>query len=109
MNDQDYIKEGVDLAGWQTTRLGNQRVAVFIPTEKAGTVLRIGYLDEQHVKAALAARLTDQVDALPIETSLQISQLSTLLLAGDDISTCVQSPDRTMNTIKAIVDSKVLK
>lgn len=102
MNDQDYIRKAVELAGWSTTRLGNQRVAVFIPSDECdkGMLLRIGYLDQPHILDALAAQLVRQVDQALC--ALDWGQLSKPFYKEN-------GPDRTMNTIKATVDSKVLK
>ena len=112
MNDQDYLRKGAKLAGWTTTRLGNQRIVVFIPTPDDVThVLRIGYLDEQHVKDALAAQLVRQVDAVHHYTVVTyIEQTTVEDWAGNgEVIVSVRGFDRTMNTIKAIVDSKVLE
>ena len=114
MNDQDYIKAGVELAGWQTTRLGNQRVAVFIPSDECnkGMLLRIGYLDQPHIQAALAAQLKRQVNAIhhyEVITMIETSCVRDWQHSPKhhDIAT-VTGYDFTMNDIKVVVDSKVL-
>ena len=115
MNDADTIKAGVELVGWSYTRLGDQRLAVFIPHPEptpGGELLRIGYLDEQHVKDALAAELVRQVDAL--EGGAFHCEPNKGIVCGsyEDEShytiAVAEGPDRTMNTIKAIVDSSIL-
>ncbi len=53
---QDCINKAIELVGWQTTRLGNQRIKVFVPWE-GGVVKDIGYIDYPHVIDALAAQL----------------------------------------------------
>jgi len=66
----------------------------------------------QGAKDGLAAQLVRQVDATdkymvyeyPIASEVVIEDCS-----NDDFVTNINGPDRTMNTIKAIVDSKVLK
>lgn len=114
----DYIRKAVDLAdGWQTTRLGDQSIVVFVPHPEPkpkphGELLRIGLLTDPHVKDALAAQLVRQVDANELfEVSIRRNFTSTVAYEDDfwvnkSIS---ESPDRTMNTIHAIVDSKVLE
>lgn len=86
----DIIRKAVELAGWSTTRLGNQRVAVFTPIPKDVAVLRIGYLDDQHVLDALAAQLVRQY--------YDAGGKALLWREGDP-----------MTTIKAIVESGVLE
>jgi len=110
VTDNEYVKKAVELAGWQTTRLGNQRVKVFVPWEE-GIVKDIGYIDYPHVLDALAAQLVRQVDAI---SGIDITIHQTFV----DLEQCAdghwfsiaipESEDRTMNTIKAIVDSGVL-
>ena len=97
MNDQDYIRKAVELAEsiwpWDYYK---------------------GFLDEsanlnQIEKDGLAAQLVRQVDALD-----QIAVLPDKIMTrvwSDKTGEClseVRSPDRTMNAIKAIVDSEVL-
>ena len=109
MNDQDYIRKGAELAGWQTTRLGNQRVAVFIPTEDEGTVLRIGYLDEQHILDALATELARRVDALDHWLSVTADATDRRCARWCYFQETIREKGgRTLNSIKAIVDSGVL-
>ena len=114
MRDPTYMKRAVELAQWQTTRLGNQRVAVFIPTDDKETVQRIGYLDEQYVLDALAAQLVRQVDALDTPDTVEITHDSVWVGYRSKNNESwkrtkhTKSRDRTMNTIKAIVDRGVL-
>jgi len=61
------LREAVGYAdGWQTTRLGNQRIKVFAPHGEGGEspLTDIGYIDQQHVLAALASQLISQIDAM---------------------------------------------
>ena len=111
MRDSTYIKRAVELAHWQTTRLGNQRIAVFMPTDDKETVQRIGYLDEQYVLDALAAQLVRLVDALDTPHTIQVSHnrvWSGYRSKSAETWKITQGPGRTMNTIKAVVDSDVL-
>ena len=109
MNDQDYIKEGVELAGW-------------LEVDEEGEYLQIpdtptsSYLDEiiatcdQYLLDALAAQLARQVDALTDYSGVRVCPNITEIfhIAGQP-HIPVTGPDRTMNTIKAIVDSKALE
>ena len=122
MKDQDYIHKAVELVGWHTTRLGNQRIAVFIPTPDDVThVLRIGYLDEQHVLDALAAEAVRQVDAIK-PNNPEYERQCIFGIWADSVSlidfsefphkeTLIEfdDADRSMNAIKVVIDSGVLK
>lgn len=111
MKDRDYIHKAIELVGWSTTRLGNQRIAVFIPTPYDIThVLRIGYLDEQHIKDALRCELERQLDTTNRYYVSVSSKGSAIYDSYNAEQICIeQGDDRTMNTIKVIVDSKKLK
>lgn len=121
LNDKDYIRKAVKLAGWQTTKLGNQRVAVFIPTPDNVThVLRIGYLDEQHVQDALAAQLRKQAQADPHITFkiIVIDSASYVTMTiynpdGDEeaipLKFVAHETEEAIAFIKVIVDSRILK
>ena len=66
MSYQDCIRKGVELAdGWQTTRMGDQRVKVFAPHGGGGEhpLRDIGYLTDQWVLDALASQLLRQANA----------------------------------------------
>ena len=91
MNEQDYIKAAVELADGWTYHDGD---CSHEETERwfIGCKLPQVWLD------ALAAQLVRQVDAIDGEK-----------IHNDFIQIGVGPKDRTMNTIKAIVDSKVLK
>jgi len=109
----NYMRKAVELANWQTTRLGNQRIAVFAPHGEGGDypLTNIGYLDAQHVKDALAAQLVRQVDATGKYFIVEwptITQLCDRVTADTLYEYESENDDRTMNTIKAIVDSEVL-
>ena len=74
MNDTEVIRKAVELAGWQTTRLGNQSVQVFVPHGEGGEhpLLSIGQLDYQWVLDALAAQLVRQVLAAGFDVHIDI-------------------------------------
>ena len=115
MNDNDYIKKAVQLAdGWTLESLGKedpQHISAYgcylghlVNTESRNPGFRNLALD------ALTAQLVRQVDALERWIVDDTSEFTDIL---DDYnrgqSICVhEGPDRTMNTIKAIVDSGVL-
>ncbi len=97
----DYIKRAVELADgaeWFTDYAGTDWVCIqsheFLPDDQAG-------LD------ALAAQLVRQVDALGLEFTATNKQ-SRVWPEEARVPVYVNGPDRTMNTIKAIVDSGVL-
>ena len=104
MNDQDYFKEGVELAdGWVTYKDADYFLG-------ANYFACHAYDDApQPVLDALAAQLVRQIPKpygiwqYPIGVSISSMDLED----GRELSK-VEGPDRTMNTIKAIVDSKVL-
>ncbi len=104
--DNEYIRDGVKLAGWQTTRLGNQRVKVFIPWEEH-IVKDIGYINYQHVIDALVAQLKSQVD----ETKWKLHEYpdqTIICYENDEHYTVHKGEGRAMNSLKAILDSRVL-
>ena len=98
MNDQDYIRKAVELAdGFAPEALQISNTDDMV----------VGF-EEQFFLDALAAQLCRQVDALPM-----------IWVCAENDTSCVQhsefgtraverGPDRTMNTIKAIIDSGVL-
>lgn len=94
MNDQEYIRKGVELADdvwpWDFWKTGVQDIS-----EMSGLEID-----------ALAAQLVRQVDASS-PSSVAIYHGSTQVFA-DSGFTRRKGDDRTMNTIKAIVDSGVL-
>lgn len=112
MNDNDYIKVAVELAdGWRATAGGCQ--------SPSGRYCWIEDPDQETVDA-LAAQLVRQVDALPIdadgnEPAMVELDHGEVRVYNFDIPppaanvTAVCGPDRTLNTIKAIVDSGVLE
>lgn len=109
MNDNDYIRKGVELAAksgiahWQEL---NQFLHQF-PLEEA-------HDNEQNRQCeldALAAQLVRQVDATSksVWPELIVYHNVTKIHDGSVMKWVVDGSNRTMNTIKAIVDSKVLE
>lgn len=102
MTDNEYIRKAVELAdGWEVTDTGDiiSPIAAYV-----GEPMHQCFLD------ALAAQLVRQVDALP-EPIRVLADRSCECGAGRSFTVVGtrHSNDRTMNTIKAIVDSEVLK
>ena len=100
MTDEDYIKQAIELAdGWSISE-GRFFVPPFfnLSTEQ----LQQSDLD------ALAAQLVRQVDALGYVEILIFACGTEVRLSGQEHVARIAS-GRTMNTIKAIVDSGVLK
>jgi len=108
MNDQDYIRKAVELAdGWEVEKYHpfGEKCQVF---NYPGGVLRVWEIDwPKWAKDAIAAQLVRQVDAtghnLSVDKHIVIINLMRQRKATE------KGPDRTMNTIKAVVDSKVLE
>ena len=102
MNDKDYIRKAVELADewvtYDTTFLGG----CYFAQHSYDKV-------PQPVLDALAAQLVRQVDALPAESGVDVfPQQSIIYEASGNEAFVYVGDDRTMNTIKAIVDSGVL-
>ena len=97
MKHQDYIRKAVELAdGFHVDSSGCHR------TPRDNCVEHQVYMD------ALAAQLVRQVDALDEPMAVIIERNYTTLMDGGNTQV-VGNEGRTMNTIKAIVDSKVLE
>jgi len=119
VNNQDYIRKAIVLVGWQTTRLGNQRVKVFVPWGE-GIVKDIGYIDYPHVKDALAARLREQAQSNPhivfhINVIDSASYVEMLIYNpnGDEEAKPLRfvghETEESMAFIKVIMDSQILE
>ena len=104
MNDQEYIKAGVGLAdGWLERDefiIGPSPLMDYYTPEGIA----------QPILDALAAQLVRQVDALTDYGFLTDESRAAGIYHCGSGSNCViaDSEDRTLNTIKAIVDSGVL-
>ena len=104
MSDQDYIRKAVELAdGWEPFN----SVAVKCRGDVMWTNLNDEDETAQVTLDALAAQLVRQVVGVDgIEVIVQHGEAA--LWAFDSMLGSSKGPDRTMNTIKAIVDSGVL-
>lgn len=120
MSDEEYIRKAVELAdGFKQRSEGFIRefddsganfINFYLEWPELEDELRFG-LD------ALAAQLVRQVDALGPNYAMQLARdvvcvdiyepEGPRLLAH--AQSCIDGPNRTMNTIRAIVDSKVLE
>ena len=106
MNDQDIIRKAVELAdgfglmpGWDE--------AFYV--EQPWDELSSSFKDpDQWMLDALAAQLVRQVDALPVPRFL-VDSVGATLYGEKGQGTFIRGPDRTMNTLRAIVESKVLE
>lgn len=107
MLDQEYIRRAVELAdGWEYVWDGHDIIESL--NFHGLTVENIQVMPE--ALDSIAAQLVRQIDALCASGSeiiLTCYQNRTLVLTPN-ICADVFGPDRTMNTIKAIVDSKLL-
>jgi len=111
MNDQDYIRTAVELAdGWEI--IGND--VVFSDGWLAHEPRFLNYSLPEWAKDALAAQLVKQVDALD-DFWVDSDNYGTAKVWIGDLdgpkSRIAKSNDdnRSMNTIKVIVDSKVIE
>lgn len=116
MNDQEYICKGIELAdGWDLTHIyAGEDIAAYNPNGKeypeASFVLQT---PSQSGNDALAAQLVRQVDAIDgCEVIVDPYVVHVFVAYKTGVKRAIgtgHSDDRTMNTIKAIVDSGVLK
>ena len=106
MNDQDYILKAAKLIGWDADEEG----WLYPPRNEIwGNLPSHVYFDWPWVKDLIAAQLVRQVDALDDIRCDVDSRYSEVWDDGQQtLGKCI-GDDRTMNTIKAIVDSKVLE
>jgi len=111
MNDNEYIRTAVELAdgfSWEWTQPRKELLIRFgtVAVNMTNTVYSPWMLD------SLAAQLASQVDALEKYSVITESDCSIVHHFEGNYSFAdsgAESNDRTMNTIKAIVDSEVLK
>jgi len=122
MNDQDYIRKAVDLVdNFDWSDRGYNGIWIELPdgseelfqTHQGIVVVSHPYL-QQYWLDALAAQLVRQVDALDTPDTVEITHDSVWVGYRSKNNESwkrtrrTKSRDRTMNTIKAIVDSGVL-
>lgn len=102
MNNQDYIRKAVELAdGWRWLH----RDQVEVPLLNSAVV---NPFEKQWFHDALAAQLVRQVDATG-SCVVTVHGRGTELSPPDGTWIVRTAHGRTMNTIRAIVDSKVLE
>ena len=107
MDDQDYIRKAVELAdGWQYDEIGHTGIyKIFLPDTMNIWVS----FDYQPALDALAAQLVRQVDVLSNYAGVKICpRITEIFSVAGESHMPSTGPDRTMDTIKAIVDSAVL-
>ena len=110
----DLIQKAVELAdGFEACIDPNDELWIGINGGKPTSVYQSTWYVEdapQWVLDALAAQLVRQVDALDTHGFLSDESLASGVYHCGSGSNCTiaDSPDRTLNTIKAIVDSGVL-
>lgn len=106
MNDQDYMRKGVELAGGSHRYFNEPAKCSEIYLVDVPVCYCRGDIAPDWIKDALAAQLVRQVDASS-PSSVAIYHGSTQVFA-DSGFTRRKGDDRPINTIKAIVDSGVL-
>ena len=103
MTDEEYIKKGVELAeGWHDKNDAHSS-RIFVESCEGYRGVLPG---SKELLDALAAQLVRQVDSHP-DAEIETYFMQTIVRVKS-APTIVEGPDRTMNTIKAIVDSEVL-
>lgn len=116
MNDQDYIRKAVEIAdGWKW--IGSYDDGIDYAVRAAEYEFDKLDTDQQIIRDALAAQLVRQIDtgqnSRIVSTSGGVSVMTDYFEEGRRIGyRCVAEetgPDRTMNAIKAIIDSEVLE
>ena len=111
MNDQDYIKTGAELAdGWTWTHTGDGKTLSTIKAPHGFRFYRVNDGFSQVGLDALAAQLVRQVDEHhEVFAKRTKTHVCSALVDGGNSLAMQRGPDRTMNTIKAVVDSGVLE
>ncbi len=114
MNDQGYIRKAVELAdGFDYYEQSRQIVLTYGPSEYDFISTFTEDLDRWFLDA-LAAQLVRQVDAIDsISLDNKGGEFPEIIVwnfrpGKNRMAASQRGPDRTMNTIKAIVDSGVL-
>ncbi len=108
MTDNDYIRKAVELA--DGFMLNGNLIGGSFMFDVGGSIEIPTIEDNQWLLDALAAQLVRQMDEL-ILYSVHIKPIGAFIDhegTGERITDCYLTGGRTMNTIKAIVDSKVL-
>lgn len=117
MNKTDYIRKAAEsVDGWSIVHIfAGEDIVEYWGENNKGPYPEISFVLQNSTQpglAALAAQLVSQVDALRCEDfqiALQSDFGSTVIWLNGIRKWVVNGDDRTMNAIKAIVDSKVLK
>ena len=111
----DYIKRAVELAdGWNWLD-GKGKWAIWAPWNDALLAYSAEHIESQWVLDALAAQLVRQVDAIENFELLirrDVTQLINVYSEAFEMDEMIEysgGHGRTMNTIRAIVDSGVLE
>lgn len=111
----DYLREGIELAkGWDITHIfAGEDVAAYNPKgKKHPEISFVLQYPNQSGKAILAAQLVRQVDNMHEFQVVSYKYTSYVECCGVDprpVIAQVSYRGRSMNTIRAVVDSKVLK
>lgn len=121
MNDQDIIRRGVELApGWSITHIyDGEDWADLWNCDWSDEYPVVTFLIQDPTKSghagldALAAELVRQVDETDHDIVFRCDGGTEILHKSRYVdrpkSVCVEYSDRTMNTIRAIVESRVLE
>lgn len=108
MNNQEYIRKAAEILGWEMDADG----WLYPPRDEVwGSLPSHVHWSWKWVQDIIAAQLVRQVDALgPLECDVTAATTWIYCPSNDDAShPAVIGKDRTMNTLRAIVDSGVLK
>lgn len=113
MNDEQYIRKAVELAGWEyddNTLTGRSFVELPKIERESKMMLASKWLDTEDpvLLDALAAQLVRQVDAIDCDVEITCGEIAVCDPYGSILERRDEVGDRTLNTIKCIVDSGVL-
>jgi len=98
--DNEYIRDAVKLAdGWSFK-------TEFIGCSPSGNTFSISFMAEQEMLDALVAQLISQVDET--DYRVRVSYDETIIYHMGELYAFHKGDDRSMNSLKAILDSRVL-
>ena len=112
MNDNDYIRKAVEMAnGFEISHPDDKRLETYYFPTGMGHKVRKGHAPQIFLDA-LAAQLVRQVES-PYYVAMTLHHSAVMKIASlrqdSEISFVENEFEWAMNTIKVIIDSKVLK
>ncbi len=113
--EQDYLREAIKFLDYEITEANDDGFFFVFPleTKNGQTYTRHVHCSWQWVKDALAAQLVRQIDQRKVASVYIVPEMTEVQWeyeSSDTLDSATsRGPDRNMNTIKAIVDSGVVK